>query len=102
MDFSSRWFIKNGTNEGDLKDLKCRSIVPVELNAILFWNARIISEFHLLSGNAKKSAEFEQLAQEMYDVSSCSSFFLFIFIAHDPPNFLYSSLKINFISFLGH
>lgn len=69
MDFSSRWFIKNGTNEGDLKDLKCRSIVPVELNAILFWNARIISDFHLMSGNAKKAAEFEQLGQEMYDVS---------------------------------
>ncbi|XP_031633665.1 trehalase isoform X3 [Contarinia nasturtii] len=67
MDFSSRWFIKNGTNEGELKDLKCRSIVPVELNAILFWNARIISDFHLMAQNPKKSAEFEQLAQEMYD-----------------------------------
>lgn len=69
MDFSSRWFIKNGTNEGELKDIKCRSIVPVELNAFLFWNARIISDFHMITGNPKKAAEFEQLAQEMYDVS---------------------------------
>lgn len=69
MDFSSRWFIKNGTNEGELKDLKCRSIVPVELNAFLYWNARIISDFHMIAGNPKKAAEFEQLATEMYDVS---------------------------------
>ncbi|XP_053680551.1 trehalase [Anopheles nili] len=46
MDFSSRWFIKDGTNSGNLTDLKCRSIVAVELNAILYWNARIIAEFY--------------------------------------------------------
>lgn len=69
MDFSSRWFIKNGTNEGELKDIKCRSIVPVELNAILFWNAQILSEFHLRAHNPKKSAEFEAIAQQMYEVS---------------------------------
>lgn len=74
MDFSSRWFIKNGTNDGELKDLKCRSIVPVELNAILFWNARIISDFHMMSGNPKKAAEFEERAQEMYEVSIRHSF----------------------------
>lgn len=68
MDFSSRWFIKNGTNEGELKDLKCRSIVPVELNAILYWNTQIISEFHMRAGNPRKAAEFEQLGQQMYDV----------------------------------
>lgn len=68
MDFSSRWFIKNGTNEGDLRDLKCRSIVPVELNAILYWNANIIAEFYLKAGQPKKSAEFEERAQQMYDV----------------------------------
>lgn len=69
MDFSSRWFIKNGTNEGDLSDTKCRSIVPVELNAILFWNAKIISEFYLKAKNTQKAAEFEGKAQELYEVS---------------------------------
>lgn len=67
MDFSSRWFVKNGTNEGDLSDLKCRSIVPVELNAILFWNAKIIAEFYAKAKNLKKAAEFEEKAQELYN-----------------------------------
>lgn len=66
MDFSSRWFILNGTNEGTLVNLKCRSIVPVELNAILFWNAKILAEFYLITGNVSKSAEYEAKAQEIY------------------------------------
>lgn len=66
MDFSSRWFIKNGTNEGGLVDIKCRSIVPVELNAILFWNAKILAEFYIKASNPKKAAEFETKAQELY------------------------------------
>lgn len=66
MDFSSRWFInENGTNQGDLTNLKCRSIIPVELNAILYWNAKIISEFSLLNGNAEKSALYEAKAQDI-------------------------------------
>lgn len=67
MDFSSRWFIKNGTNEGTLDDIKCRSIVPVELNAILFWNAKILAEFNLKANNPSKAAEFEAKAQEIYE-----------------------------------
>lgn len=81
MDFSSRWFIKNGTNDGDLRDLKCRSIVPVELNAILYWNANIISQFYLKSGQPKKSVEFEERAQQMYDVCITRVFLLLFFFA---------------------
>lgn len=66
MDFSSRWFIRNGTNEGGLIDTKCRSIVPVELNAILFWNAKILSEFSTRLNKPSKAAEFESKAQEFY------------------------------------
>lgn len=66
MDFSSRWFIKNGTNEGGLIDIKCRSIVPVELNAILYWNAKMLAEFYVKANNPKKAAEFESKAQEIY------------------------------------
>lgn len=66
MDFSSRWFINaEGTNKGTLTNLKTRSIIPVELNAILFWNAKIISEFYLYKGNAVKAAEYECKAQEI-------------------------------------
>lgn len=68
MDYSSRWFIKNGTNNGTLADIKCRSIVPVELNAILFWNAKILAEFALKLGNSSKSVQYEKEAQLLYSV----------------------------------
>ncbi|XP_063835084.1 trehalase isoform X2 [Ostrinia nubilalis] len=68
-DFSSRWFILNGTNKdlthrnepvneyiyqltgqkqvgGNLTNLKTRSIVPVDLNAIMCGNAQLMAEFH--------------------------------------------------------
>lgn len=71
MDYTSRWFInsKNGTNEGTLRDLKTRSIVAVDLNAILFWNAKLLAEFSVKCGNATKAAQFEQEAQTLYNVS---------------------------------
>ncbi|CRL08140.1 CLUMA_CG020990, isoform A [Clunio marinus] len=67
MDFSSRWFIdKNGTNNGDLRDLKTRSIIPVELNAILFWNAKIISEFYGYANLSDKQEEYYQMSEKFY------------------------------------
>ncbi|XP_037033248.1 trehalase-like isoform X4 [Bradysia coprophila] len=67
MDFSSRWFINNGTNQGTLVDLKCRSIVPVDLNAFLFSVAKNLAQFSLKLGNETKAAEYEAKAQEMFD-----------------------------------
>jgi alpha,alpha-trehalase len=69
MDFSSRWFInENGTNEGTLENLKTRYIIPVELNAILHWNAKIISEFYGYAGNETKQQEFLTIAKQFLDV----------------------------------
>lgn len=66
MDFSSRWFInENGENTGHLRELKTRSIIPVELNAILHWNAKIIAEFYGYAGNNDKKKEFEEKAEEI-------------------------------------
>lgn len=65
MDFSSRWFIKDGTNAGNLTDLKCRSIIAVELNAILYWNAVIISEFYQLKNDLRKAQQYEAKADEI-------------------------------------
>ncbi|XP_017027471.1 trehalase isoform X1 [Drosophila kikkawai] len=66
MDFSSRWFInENGTNEGNLTHLKTRSIVPVDLNAFLYWNAKLIAEFHAKAGNVEKVTEYENKAQKL-------------------------------------
>lgn len=67
MDFSSRWFVKNGTNNGTLVDLKCRQIVPVDLNAFLFSVAKTLADFSLKIGNETKAAEFEVKAQEILD-----------------------------------
>lgn len=66
MDFTSRWFInEKGENIGTLRDLKTRSIIPVELNAILYWNAKIISEFYGYAKNVPKQKEFEMKANEI-------------------------------------
>ncbi|KPJ04899.1 Trehalase [Papilio xuthus] len=53
-DFSSRWFILNGTNKGNLTNLKTRSIIPVDLNAIMSWNAEIMADFYQHLGNVDK------------------------------------------------
>lgn len=69
MDFSSRWFInEQGGQEGNLTNLKSRSIVPVELNAILYWNAKIIAKYYKLSGNEEKSADYENKAEYILEV----------------------------------
>lgn len=70
MDFSSRWFInEDGENTGDLRNLKTRSIIPVELNAILFWNAKIIAEFYGLANNTERQEEFLKKAEAFKKVS---------------------------------
>ncbi|XP_073844790.1 trehalase isoform X2 [Musca autumnalis] len=68
MDFTSRWFINDqGEQKGDLTHLKTRSIVPVELNAILHWNAKIIAEFSRLAGNTAKAEEYEMKAAKILE-----------------------------------
>nr|QPK67214.1 Trehalase 2 [Rondotia menciana] len=60
-DFSSRWFILNGTNKGNLTNLRVRSIVPVDLNAILCWNAELMMEYHTRLNNVEKAAYYRQI-----------------------------------------
>lgn len=70
MDFSSRWFINDdGENIGDLRNLKTRSIIPVELNAILYWNAKIIAEFYGYKGDIAKQKQYQKTSQEFMTVS---------------------------------
>lgn len=69
FDFTSRWFINNGTNEGLLYDIHTRSIVPVELNAILYKNAKILAEFHNKLGNTNIASKYEFKAKQIYEVS---------------------------------
>lgn len=65
IDFSSRWFISNKTDDGTIADLKCRSIVPVDLNAILFRNAELLSKFFFLLGQYEKAIEYQLMADLM-------------------------------------
>ncbi|XP_050685580.1 trehalase-like isoform X2 [Leptidea sinapis] len=60
-DFSSRWFILNGTNKGNLTNLKTRSIIPVDLNAIACWNAKLMAEFHTHLSNFDKAQYYRDV-----------------------------------------
>jgi len=62
-DYSSRWFVKNESNVGDLEDTKVRSIIPVDLNCFYALNARILSEYYFdLFNDTEKSSEFALIA----------------------------------------
>lgn len=68
MDFSSRWFVNSeGTNNGSLVHLKTRTIVPVELNVILHWNAKYIAELYRKEGKLEEASTYEQYAQQIFD-----------------------------------
>jgi alpha,alpha-trehalase len=60
-----RFIDNNGGNQGPIQNLKVRSIIAVELNAFLFWNAKIIAEFHGYAKNSMKQQEFERKAEEI-------------------------------------
>lgn len=68
-DFSSRWFIKNGTNDGQLCDIHAKEIIPVELNAMLYFNAKTIAEFHMKLGNIYKAVKYAIRAHQIFNVS---------------------------------
>ena len=50
-----------------LKDLKTRFIVPVDLNSLLYWNGRLLSEFHTLLGNSEKAATYHEQAETLHN-----------------------------------
>nr|CAD7589261.1 unnamed protein product [Timema genevievae] len=71
-DFSSRWFIKNATDKGNLSNIQTHNIIPVDLNAFLYRNAIILAEFFWLLGNkeqtsyyAKEAARWKEAVMEV-------------------------------------
>ena len=64
-DYSTRWMIsENGDNDGRLEDVKPRYILPVDLNAFLAQNARLLAEY--LSQNDPESAKrFNKMAIDL-------------------------------------
>lgn len=67
-DFSTRWFIKNGTNQGELYDIHTKSIIPVELNAILYFNAKTIAKFYRELGKTSHAVKYEKRARQLFNV----------------------------------
>ncbi|XP_026288503.1 trehalase isoform X2 [Frankliniella occidentalis] len=65
-DFSSRWFIdRDGTNKGELKDIKTTSIVPVDLNAFLYGAASSLQFFMTKLNQRNKATGYGRIANEL-------------------------------------
>lgn len=55
-DFSTRWFLaSDGTNQGDLRDINIRNVIPVDLNSFICMNTRLLSKMFSLLGDEEKS-----------------------------------------------
>ncbi|XP_012271873.1 trehalase [Orussus abietinus] len=57
-DFSARWFAPENGNLGNLSDASVSEIIPVDLNAFLQRNARILGELYQKLGNLQKAQHF--------------------------------------------
>nr|ACP28173.1 soluble trehalase [Locusta migratoria manilensis] len=66
-DFSGRWFIKDGKNTGNLSNIQTQYIIPVDLNAFVYWNAKILCRFHSMLHNQKKAQYYCTKANEWLD-----------------------------------
>lgn len=49
---------------GNLTNLNTRSIIPVDLNSIIYWNAIILSEFNELLNDDKKTEYYRGIASQ--------------------------------------
>ncbi|XP_038065290.1 trehalase-like [Patiria miniata] len=58
-DFSSRWFGEQGT----LRSIRTKEIVPVDLNSILCLNEKLMADFYERAGDTSKAAEFRTAHQ---------------------------------------
>ncbi|KAL1137712.1 hypothetical protein AAG570_009408 [Ranatra chinensis] len=63
-DFSSRWFVNNGTNKGNITHIKIKQLVPVDLNSILCWNARLLADFYEKLNMTHKADQFRRQQRE--------------------------------------
>lgn len=49
---------------GNITSMKTRSIIPVDLNAILYWNAKLLGDFNKILGNEDKAEYYYQKSKE--------------------------------------
>lgn len=64
LDFTGRWF-RDG--KGNLTDMHTSELVPVDLNAILAHNERVLAELFDKIGDGKKAERFHQAAKARHD-----------------------------------
>lgn len=68
-DFSTRWFEQAGEHAGTMRSIRTWRIVPVDLNAFMCMNSRMIASMYELAGNLSKvlvfQRRFEQCKQQM-------------------------------------
>ncbi len=66
-DFSSRWFINaSGGRVGSKLDIKACFILPVDLNALMYKNYLILTDFMRRLGRDNKAEEYEKKAEGVF------------------------------------
>ena len=63
-DYSSRWLVKNKRNEFKLSSIQTTSILPVDLNSLLYQLEKTISRAAKISGKEELSAGYANLAEK--------------------------------------
>ena len=71
-DYSSRWFSNKSNTKKDtiesLKDIKPRSVIPVDLNSILANNSRIISQYYQdYFSDKERGSKYKDIADNLKD-----------------------------------
>ncbi|OUC48137.1 alpha,alpha-trehalase [Trichinella nativa] len=59
-DFSSRWFEKDQSKNLGLKNMRTMQIVPVDLNAFICGNNRLLAKLYAAVGNFDMATKYEQ------------------------------------------
>lgn len=67
IEFSSKYFIKSGTNMGNLSNTQCSFIIPVELNSVMYSYAQVISQMSILNEDFNTSAKYSEKAKSILD-----------------------------------
>ncbi|KAL1123886.1 hypothetical protein AAG570_001656 [Ranatra chinensis] len=62
-DFSTRWLIFQGENLGTLNDCATMFIIPVDLNAFMHYNYKLLTDWHARIGNTKYVQLYNERAQ---------------------------------------
>lgn len=98
-DFSSRWIISSdGSNQGTLENAKTNLILPVDLNALMFKNYRLLSDYFERFGNEEKSVHYKNKSIDLLNAISTifwdadeEMWFDFDLIHHSRRRYFYAS-----------